>query len=553
MRDSLGLVLSVVLSAALLGAPADARAWCRMTTAATGSFAPDECDTVNTPLIWTRPCIQYSVQRDGARDFDDATALRIIESSFQTWMDVRCDGQPLDFMLRRRDERVACDKAEYNSGAGNVNVVTFVDDWASRSMHDPRAFALTTVWHNRSTGEVYDADIEINQAIGTYAECAPSTGCDDGRIDLANVLTHEVGHFFTMAHSDNPVSTMWWMANPGDVDKRILRTDDITGICSIYPPGSLTAACDYEERGGFSGECGGGGGGGCCAVGDSARARPSDGQPSCSCLSASSPAAGADERDARCAMRGARCAERDAGSGERDARCGERGAGCAMRGARCAERDARCGERGAGSAMRGARSAMRGARCAERGAGSAMRGARCGERGARSAMRGARCGVRDARCAVRDARSAMRGARCAERGAGGGSAMRGARCAERDARSAMRDARCGERDARCAMRGAGSAVRGAGSAMRGARCAMRGARCAMRGARCAVRDARSGERGAGSAMSGARCAERGARCGERGARCAERDARCAERDARCGERDARCAMRGAGSAVRGAR
>jgi MYXO-CTERM domain-containing protein len=180
-------------------------------------------------------------------------------------MDVRCDGTPLDFELRRRDERVACDKAEYNSGAGNVNVVTFVQDWASRPLHDPRAFALTTVWHNRSTGEVYDADIEINEDIGVYTECDPRDGCDDGRIDLANVLTHEIGHFFTIAHSDNNISTMWWMADPGDIDKRVLRTDDVNAICSVYPPGSLTAACDFLERGGFSGECGGGDGGGCSA------------------------------------------------------------------------------------------------------------------------------------------------------------------------------------------------------------------------------------------------------------------------------------------------
>ena len=90
-------------------------------------------------------------------------------------------------------------------------------------------------------------------------------------MDLQNTLTHEVGHFFGMAHSDVLVSTMWWMTdprNPGEVNKRFLRTDDVTGICTIYPPGSITAACDFTERGGFSSECGGSGGGcGCTAAG----------------------------------------------------------------------------------------------------------------------------------------------------------------------------------------------------------------------------------------------------------------------------------------------
>jgi len=249
-----------------LAAPASVSAWCRMTTAQSGSFPPDVCDTINTPLEWRRPCIQYAIHQRGARDFSDEMAEQIVDTSFQSWMDVSCEGSSLDFQLQRRAERISCDKAEYNTGAGNVNAVVFVDDWSSRPMYDPRAFALTTVWHNTGTGEVYDADIEVNEEIGIYAECDARDGCDDGRIDLQNVLTHEIGHFFTMAHSDNNISTMWWMADPGDIDKRILRTDDIEGICAVYPPGTLTAACDFTERGGFSGECGGGGGG-CCAVG----------------------------------------------------------------------------------------------------------------------------------------------------------------------------------------------------------------------------------------------------------------------------------------------
>ncbi len=266
MRAELALSVVALSVVGSLATPGDARAWCRMTTSIMGAFEPNECDTINTPLAWRRPCILYAVQRDGARDFDDDTAIRIIDASFQTWEEVSCDGSPLDFQFSRRDERVACNRAEYNSGAGNVNVITFVQNWSERPMHDPRAFALTTVWHNRSTGEVYDADIEINEEIGVYTQCDPRDGCDDGRIDLANVVTHEVGHFLTLAHSDNNISTMWWMADPGDIDKRVLRTDDVEGICSIYPPGSLSAECNFVERGGFSGECGGGSGGGCSAT-----------------------------------------------------------------------------------------------------------------------------------------------------------------------------------------------------------------------------------------------------------------------------------------------
>lgn len=251
-----------VASLAVLTAPVSASAWCQMTTGTNGTFAPNECDTVNIPLRWERSCIQYAVHRDGARDFTDEDTLRIVDTSFQSWMDVRCDGTPLDLQVRRHEERSSCGQAEYNTGGGNVNGIVFSEEWSDS--YDPRAFALTTVWHNTSSGEIYDSDIEVNEELVEYTECDAPEGCSDGRADLQNVLTHEIGHFFAMAHSDIPTSTMWWMADPGDVDKRILRTDDVEGICTIYPPGSLPAACDFTERGGFSGECGGGGGG--CAA-----------------------------------------------------------------------------------------------------------------------------------------------------------------------------------------------------------------------------------------------------------------------------------------------
>ncbi|RLB57353.1 MAG: hypothetical protein DRJ42_00640 [Deltaproteobacteria bacterium] len=266
MRADSFVTLSIVLLT-LLGVPASASAWCQMTTGLTGSVRPDECDTVNTPLRWEQPCLSYTVHRDGARDFTDTEVFSIIDTSFQAWMDVRCEANPLDFQVRRRDEPASCDHAEYNTGAGNMNAIVFIEDWNTRAGYDPRAFALTTVWHNTSTGEIYDVDIEVNEELTEYTDCDALEGCDDGRTDLQNVLTHEIGHFFAMAHSDATNSTMWWMADPGDVNKRVLRTDDVTGICTIYPPGALTAACDFTERGGFSSECGGGGGGGCgCAA-----------------------------------------------------------------------------------------------------------------------------------------------------------------------------------------------------------------------------------------------------------------------------------------------
>ena len=43
----------------------------------------------------------------------------------------------------------------------------------------------------------------------------------------------------------------------GDIFKRILRTDDVEGICTIYPPGTMGGECDFTPRGGLDLDCSG--------------------------------------------------------------------------------------------------------------------------------------------------------------------------------------------------------------------------------------------------------------------------------------------------------
>jgi MYXO-CTERM domain-containing protein len=280
---SLAAALFVLFAASLaaVAAPRTAEAWCRMTTDPTPMNLPYECNPVGIPLEWRRRCIAIALNEAGARDFTLDDARSIVSSSFGAWLSLTCDDVPMDFDLRMIDELAEVRAAEYNTGSGNVNVIAWVPDWRERD-YDGRAFALTTVWHNTGTGEIYDADIEINEQIGTYTSCPSGSGCADGRIDLQNVLTHEAGHFFGIAHSDVMNSTMWWMANAGDVDKRVLRDDDAAAVCTVYPPAAPAPTCDlasgdgelgdFTPRGGLS-LVTGGGGGGCCSVGAGAGRR----------------------------------------------------------------------------------------------------------------------------------------------------------------------------------------------------------------------------------------------------------------------------------------
>jgi hypothetical protein len=147
---------------------------------------------------------------------------------------------------------VDCHKAEYNQESGNANNFMFRDDaWPYTNQLD--TLALTTVTYNIETAEIYDADVEINTAQATFTT---SDEPDRHEADLDSVVTHEVGHFLGLAHSEIDAATMRGIGYElGTTGLRTLASDDIQGICEIYPPGeSIGSAC--EPRHGFSGECG---------------------------------------------------------------------------------------------------------------------------------------------------------------------------------------------------------------------------------------------------------------------------------------------------------
>ncbi|MEM9191316.1 MAG: matrixin family metalloprotease [Myxococcota bacterium] len=234
----------------------EASAYCRMNTSGDNCAlcGEDDPDAGCQYLEWDRRCIEVHIDGSGARDFDSETLRSIVGVSLDQWLNITCDDVAVDFDVRISDTPAMCNFAEFNVEEGNVNTVAFADDWERRG-YDPMAYALTTVWHNTRTGRILDADIEVNQNRGTYADCPAPDGCTDGRIDLQNVMTHEFGHFFGVGHSNQPGAAMWPQSPPGEILKRFLKADDMQAICDVYPPGSLDSACDFGQVNGLSLTC----------------------------------------------------------------------------------------------------------------------------------------------------------------------------------------------------------------------------------------------------------------------------------------------------------
>jgi hypothetical protein len=127
------------------------------------------------------------------------------------------------------------------------------------------AMAVTTLFKNKATGEIVDADMEINAVNFAWADLVANPAEANGSTaDFQNTLTHELGHVIGLAHNcylpnDGPTpladntgnpeidcraanvpasltdATMYPVVPTSDTERRTLSPDDAQAVCDIYP------------------------------------------------------------------------------------------------------------------------------------------------------------------------------------------------------------------------------------------------------------------------------------------------------------------------------
>lgn len=231
-----------------------AGAFCRTTTCDRDTeceYDARGCATVGIPLVWKRGCVSYSVHRDASpkRGIDYDTSHAIAERAFARWTSADCGSDRPSIGVADLSP-ANCGEPEYNSSSPNANVIMFRDgDWPEE--YDPAAVAHTVVTFNTETGEIFDADIEVNSF-----DTRLTTDDANVHFDLESIIVHETGHFLGLDHSHLGDATMFFRQSRGDLSLRDLASDDADGICSLYPPGRHVSNDDCRPRHGFSPDCG---------------------------------------------------------------------------------------------------------------------------------------------------------------------------------------------------------------------------------------------------------------------------------------------------------
>jgi Matrixin len=273
---SLAIAGSCALGVTVL--PGSARAFCREVTVPTpagydpavmGCFYPRTNPKTGGgvfDLYWNNFCVGYSIAGRASKQVSLADATRLAARAFAAWSGATCPNGSSPSIAAFNEGPVQCDTVQYNPTARNQHVIIFRDDgWPYQD--SANVLGLTTLTVNTATGEIYDADMEINSHDFSLSVGGVDgqSDADPGGFDLLGILTHEAGHFLGLAHSENKNAIMYALYTPGQGP---LSPDDVAGVCAIDPPDgthSTSASavavsqttCDPMPMNGFAVDCAG--------------------------------------------------------------------------------------------------------------------------------------------------------------------------------------------------------------------------------------------------------------------------------------------------------
>jgi hypothetical protein len=235
------LAFASLLGASILVTSTAARSYCRTTTVSSPALDANGCPAEGRTIFWKSACVGYHMTEAASRQLSLEQASRIAARAFSEWTIPNSACVPSIGVVALAP--TAESQVGYVMNGPNENIIVFRDDGWDHPFSSS-TLELATVTFRPSTGEILDADIEINTHDNTFVFDPTVDAGDDTSFDLRFVMTHAVGHFLGFAHSSDPTSVMWPFGSPGLKTPPFVTPDDALGICSTYRESGVRTTTD---------------------------------------------------------------------------------------------------------------------------------------------------------------------------------------------------------------------------------------------------------------------------------------------------------------------
>jgi hypothetical protein len=215
-------------------------------------------------LWWGETAITW-VQSSVGNPATGASVFDAVTNGFLTWQDTMSHCGNTTFT---EGPRTSARKIGVAASGPNANVVLFRYSTCSKKVaatngcwaagtcandydcwdHPTALLAITTVSYGTATGRIVDADVEFDAADNTFTTvnqpvCSTKLAQTCIASDVQNTMTHEIGHFLGLAHTDALHSTMNATASIGETSKRVIDPGTTSFVCEVYARGLATSDC----------------------------------------------------------------------------------------------------------------------------------------------------------------------------------------------------------------------------------------------------------------------------------------------------------------------
>lgn len=177
--------------------------------------------------VW-RQSLPWRLNNAGSQSITNLNTVEgVLRDSYDRWEAPTCSDFQDSF-----NGRTSTSSTRNSDG---TTVHGFISSWPSSYGDVNSVIGITTSrFSGSSTWDIVEADVNFNEARYTFVMGQPSRNY---QADLESIAVHEFGHSLGLGHTGVNGATMYPSYDNGTAS-RTPATDDINGVCSLYPSGT---------------------------------------------------------------------------------------------------------------------------------------------------------------------------------------------------------------------------------------------------------------------------------------------------------------------------